>query len=89
LSGWLQERVSVTNFAATNDAFPNERETDPNCQLNDTPESTTNLKNFLSECEPRVGLSQDIVNFTEFVRMLAPPTPVPDISHYRCTIERI
>src|SRR5713101_1884751 len=50
--GWKAQNKSLLIFAGeaynvesgvTNDAFPNERETNPSCQLNATPESTTPL----------------------------------------------
>jgi Di-haem oxidoreductase, putative peroxidase len=52
--GWKAQNKSLLVFAGeayniemgvTNDIFPNERETDPNCATNPTPESTTNLTN--------------------------------------------
>jgi hypothetical protein len=59
----------------TNDNFPNEREGDPSCQLNGTPESKTNLVNKTNSKSPASDFSSDIVNFTMFMRFLAPPTP--------------
>jgi CxxC motif-containing protein (DUF1111 family) len=82
--GWKAQNKSLLIFSGeaynvemgvTNDAFPNERETDPNCQFNETPESTTNLTISSPSASPASDYSQDIVNFTEFMRMLAPPTP--------------
>src|SRR5262249_44235397 len=80
--GWKAQNKSLIIFAGeaynveqgvTNDAFPNEREEDPNCQFNVLPESTTNL----TPTNPTIpaGISQDIVDFAAFMRMLAPPTP--------------
>jgi CxxC motif-containing protein (DUF1111 family) len=82
--GWKAQNKSLLIFAGeaynvemgvTNDAFPNEREGDPNCQFNATPESTTNLINVTNSASPASDFSQDIVNFADFMRMLAPPTP--------------
>jgi len=82
--GWKAQNKSLLIFSGeaynvemgvTNDAFPNERETDPNCQFNNLPESTTNLTNTTNSGSPASDFSQDIVNFTAFMRMLAPPTP--------------
>jgi CxxC motif-containing protein (DUF1111 family) len=82
--GWKAQNKSLLIFAGeaynvemgvTNDAFPNERETDPNCQFNPTPESTTNLINTANSASPASDFSQDIINFADFMRMLAPPTP--------------
>jgi CxxC motif-containing protein (DUF1111 family) len=82
--GWKAQNKSLLIFAGeaynveqgvTNDAFPNERETDPNCQFNNLPESTTNLTDATNGASPAAGISQDIVDFAAFMRMLAPPTP--------------
>jgi CxxC motif-containing protein (DUF1111 family) len=82
--GWKAQNKSLIIFAAeaynveegiTNDAFPNERENDPNCQFNPLPESTTNLVNTTNSGSPAADFSQDIVNFSAFMRLLAPPTP--------------
>jgi len=60
----------------TNDAFPNERETNPSCQYNETPESTTPLTTpTTSSGSPAADYAQDIVLFTGFMRLLAPPAP--------------
>jgi CxxC motif-containing protein (DUF1111 family) len=84
--GWKAQNKSLLIFSGeaynvemgvTNDAFPNERETDPGCQFNEVPESTTILTVSSPSGSPASDYSQDIVNFTEFMRMLAPPTPVP------------
>jgi CxxC motif-containing protein (DUF1111 family) len=82
--GWKAQNKSLLIFSGeaynvemgvTNDAFPNERETDPGCQFNATPESTTFLTDPNPTGSPASDYSQDIVNFTEFMRMLAPPAP--------------
>jgi CxxC motif-containing protein (DUF1111 family) len=82
--GWKAQNKSLLIFSGeaynvemgvTNDAFPNERETDPSCQFNNLPESTTNLTNTTNSVSPASDFSQDIVNFAAFMRMLAPPTP--------------
>jgi|HubBroStandDraft_6_1064221.scaffolds.fasta_scaffold14333_3 CxxC motif-containing protein (DUF1111 family) len=82
--GWKAQNKSLLIFAGeaynvemgvTNDAFPNERETDPSCQFNNLPESTTNLVNTTNSGSPAADFSQDIINFAAFMRMLAPPTP--------------
>jgi CxxC motif-containing protein (DUF1111 family) len=90
--GWKAQNKSLLIFSGeaynvemgvTNDAFPNERENDPNCQFNATPESTTNLKNTANSASPASDYSQDIVNFADFMRMLAPPMPVPSTASAR------
>jgi CxxC motif-containing protein (DUF1111 family) len=82
--GWKAQNKSLLIFSGeaynvemgvTNDAFPNERETSPGCQYNGTPESTTILSVSNPSGSPASDYSQDIVNFTEFMRMLAPPAP--------------
>jgi CxxC motif-containing protein (DUF1111 family) len=82
--GWKAQNKSLLIFSGeaynvemgvTNDAFPNERETNPGCQFNATPESTTFLTNPNPSASPASDYSQDIVNFAEFMRLLAPPAP--------------
>src|SRR6266536_3894421 len=82
--GWKAQNKSLLIFAGeaynvemgiTNDAFPNERETDPTCQGNATPESTTFLTPEEDFGSPAANYAQDIVNFAAFMRLLAPPTP--------------
>jgi CxxC motif-containing protein (DUF1111 family) len=82
--GWKAQNKSLLIFAGeaynvemgvTNDTFPNERETDPNCQFNPLPESTTNFTDSTNGASPASGFSQDIINFAAFMRFLAPPTP--------------
>jgi len=90
--GWKAQNKSMLVFAGeaynvemgvTNDNFPNERETDPNCATNPTPESTTNLTNpnrsvgNATVAAEVTTINQDIVNFAAFSRLLAPPTPGP------------
>src|SRR5215472_5117685 len=82
--GWKAQNKSLMIFAGeaynveqgvTNDNFPNERETDPNCQFNNHPESATNFSDGTNGASPASGFSSDIVNFALFMRMLAAPTP--------------
>src|SRR5262249_49710335 len=58
----------------TNEAFMNEREDDPNCQFNATPEDHTH---FTGTSTVGTDFSGDIVSFAGFMRMLAAPTPAP------------
>ena len=90
--GWKAQNKSLLIFSGeaynvemgvTNDNFPDERETDPNCAVNPTPESTTNLThpdgsvgNSTVAAEV-TNFNQDVVNFAAFMRLLAPPTPAP------------
>ncbi len=68
--GWKAQNKSLLMFSGeaynveqgvTNALFPNERETDPNCQFNATPEDDDN----------------GVVAFSNFMRLSAPPTPFP------------
>jgi CxxC motif-containing protein (DUF1111 family) len=86
--GWKAQNKSLLIFSGeaynveqgvTNDNFPNERETDPNCAVNPTPESTTNLTTGnTTVAQEAANFNQDIVNFAAFMRLSAPPTPVPN-----------
>ena len=82
--GWKAQNKSLLIFAGeaynveqgvTNDAFPNEREGDANCQFNATPEDGTNLTGAYNSGNPASDFASDIVNFAGFMRLLAPPTP--------------
>jgi CxxC motif-containing protein (DUF1111 family) len=85
--GWKAQNASLLIFAGeaynveegvTNDAFPNERNSSasPQCSPAPFPEDTvpTVAKEGGSGSSPS-DFSSDIVNFTMFMRMLAPPTP--------------
>jgi mono/diheme cytochrome c family protein len=58
----------------TNELFQNERETDPNCQFNATPESPTPLVSA-DTASPSANFQSDIDLFSGFMRLLAAPTP--------------
>jgi CxxC motif-containing protein (DUF1111 family) len=81
--GWKAQNKSLVIFAGeaynveqgvTNEAFPNERETDPHCQFNGTPESIFPLvsANLGSDA---ANFQSDIELFAGFMRLLGPPTP--------------
>jgi CxxC motif-containing protein (DUF1111 family) len=81
--GWKAQNKSLLLFSGeaynveigvTNDLFPNEREGDPNCQFNATPESAMPLEpeNTVS---PAANFQSDIELFSAFMRLTAPPTP--------------
>jgi len=91
--GWKAQNKSLLMFAAeaanvemgiSNDLFPNEREAEPGCVFNPTPEDSSNLLNP-NPRSPNFGapegtaseMSSDIVNFAAFARLLAPPKPAP------------
>ncbi len=84
--GWKAQNKSLMIFAGeaynveqgvTNEVFPNERSMTTGCELNFTPEDSSNIHN------PKIGgltgtlseMSSDTVNFAAFMRLAAPPTP--------------
>ena len=85
--GWKAQNKSLLMFAgeaynvkqgATNELFRNKRETDPSCQYNLLPEDSTNVANTFNSGVPASDYSSDIVNFAAFMRLSAPPVPMPD-----------
>jgi CxxC motif-containing protein (DUF1111 family) len=71
--GWKAQNKSLLIFAGeaynveqgvTNEVFPNARATTPSCDTLGHPEDITNLV---------TGAASDIVNFSMFMRLLAPP----------------
>jgi CxxC motif-containing protein (DUF1111 family) len=85
--GWKAQNKSLLIFAGeaynveqgvSNEAFPNEREDDPNCQFNGLPEDPTKLGGTTPSTGSRAAdFSSDVVNFAGFMRFLAAPTPAP------------
>ncbi len=82
--GWKAQNKSLLIFAGeaynveqgvTNEAFPNEREGDPNCQFNGTPEDATNLTDTFNSVSPASDYASDVVNFAAFSRLSAAPAP--------------
>ena len=83
--GWKAQNASLLVFSAeaynvemgvTNDGFPNKRNNPPQgCLFNPLPEDTTNLTNTTNSGSQASDFSSDIINFSAFMRMLAPPTP--------------
>ncbi|HTZ49209.1 MAG TPA: di-heme oxidoredictase family protein [Verrucomicrobiae bacterium] len=77
--GWKAQNKSLDIFSGeaynveigvTNELFPNERGNPPaSCLLNPTPEDATNF----TGSGPQI--SSDVVEFSNFMRFLAPPTP--------------
>jgi len=87
--GWKAQNKSLLIFAGeaynveqgvTNEAFPNERETDPACTTNATPEDSTVLDNVPNSKSKATDFSSDVVNFAGFMRLSAPPTPTADFT---------
>jgi CxxC motif-containing protein (DUF1111 family) len=87
--GWKAQNKSLLMFAGeaynveqgvTNELFPDERETNPNCQFNALPEDSTNVTLPTESNSPASDYSSDIVNFAAFMRLSAAPTPGPATS---------
>jgi CxxC motif-containing protein (DUF1111 family) len=81
--GWKAQNKSLLLFSGeaynvemgiTNELFQNERNNDPNCQLNATPEDTTPLESE-NTASPSASFQNDIDLFAAFMRLSAPPTP--------------
>jgi CxxC motif-containing protein (DUF1111 family) len=82
--GWKAQNKSLIMFAGeaynvemgiSNQLFPQERDETPGCIFNATPEDTLN---FTPSPPSNTAVLSDIEAFADFMRMLAPPTPVPD-----------
>ncbi|HKW55161.1 MAG TPA: di-heme oxidoredictase family protein [Stellaceae bacterium] len=82
--GWKAQNKSLLIFAGeaynveqgvTNEAFPNERENDADCQFNGLPEDGTNLAPAETGSSPASAFSSDVVNFAAFMRLSNAPTP--------------
>jgi CxxC motif-containing protein (DUF1111 family) len=87
--GWKAQNKSLLIFAGeaynveqgvTNELFPNERETDPSCQYNATPEDRTPIVSVVDPTGKPLDYSSDVVSFAMFMRLSAPPAPVVDIT---------
>ena len=84
--GWKAQNPSLDVFAGeaynveqgvTNERFPVERETGPGCNGNALPEDHENAVDQTGGGMPQSGYASDITNFAMFLRLLAPPQPVP------------
>ncbi len=80
--GWKAQNKSLELFSAeaynveqgvTSNMFPQERDEDPACRFNATPENTAHF-----DATNPIDVPSDVVKFAIFMRFLAPPTPVPD-----------
>jgi CxxC motif-containing protein (DUF1111 family) len=78
--GWKAQNKSLVIFSGeaynveqgvSNEAFPDERVKSPGCNVNPTPEDTTNFGATSPEDVP-----SDVIRFSNFMRFLAPPAPV-------------
>jgi CxxC motif-containing protein (DUF1111 family) len=81
--GWKAQNKSLLLFSGeaynvemgiTNDLFQTEREGDPNCQFNATPESVVPLQ-AADLASPAASFQSDIELFSAFMRLTAPPKP--------------
>jgi CxxC motif-containing protein (DUF1111 family) len=81
--GWKAQNKSLLLFSGeaynvemgiTNDLFQTEREGDPNCQFNATPESIIPLA-AADLASPAASFQSDIELFSAFMRGTAPPAP--------------
>jgi CxxC motif-containing protein (DUF1111 family) len=87
--GWKAQNKSLLIFAGeaynvemgvTNNNFPNEREDNPACATNPTPEDTNNLTDNGSTNSPLSDFLSDIENFMEFMLLSAPPQTAPSVT---------
>jgi CxxC motif-containing protein (DUF1111 family) len=86
--GWKAQNKSLLLFVAeaynvemgiTNQLFPQERDETPGCLFNATPEDTLNFTTSPPAApSTNPGVLSDIEAFADFIRMLAPPSPLPD-----------
>lgn len=86
--GWKAQNKSLMIFAGeaynveqgvSNEVFTNERSAVAGCVFNGTPEDDTNIVDPTdgSTTGTASNMSSDVVNFAAFIRLSAPPVPVP------------
>ncbi len=85
--GWKAQNKSLLVFAGeaynveqgvANEAFQNERAATAGCVFNATPEDHTHIRNDAGSLTgTATEMSGDVVSFANFMRLLAPPNPVP------------
>jgi len=82
--GWKAQNKSLMVFAGeaynveqgvSNEAFGNERAAVAGCVYNGSPEDATKMDDNGSRTGTAAALSSDLVNFSGFMRLSAPPTP--------------
>ena len=82
--GWKAQNKSLMVFAGeaynveqgvSNEAFGNERAAVAGCVYNGSPEDATKMNDNGSPTGTAAALSSDLVNFSGFMRLSAPPTP--------------
>jgi|SRR5580658_2015113 CxxC motif-containing protein (DUF1111 family) len=83
--GWKAQNKSLLLFAGeaynvemgvSNEMFPNERIDQAGCQINATPEDSSNFVDTGSENFPASDFESDITDFAIFMRLAGPPIPV-------------
>jgi CxxC motif-containing protein (DUF1111 family) len=100
--GWKAQNKSLLLFSGeaynvemgiTNQLFPQERDETAGCIFDATPDDTLNFTpDAPAASNPNTALISDIEAFANFMRMLAPPTPLPDTPSTvrgRATFEKI
>jgi CxxC motif-containing protein (DUF1111 family) len=85
--GWKAQNKSLLIFSGeaynveqgvSNEAFPNERSAAPGCIYNTSPEDATNVGTVLGSIGSVIKTSSDVVNFSIFMRLSAPPSDTTD-----------
>jgi len=86
--GWKAQNKSLLMFSAeaynvemgiSNQLFPQERDETPACNFTATPNDTLNFTTpSTGSSASNPAVISDIEAFSNFIRMLAPPTPAPD-----------
>jgi len=100
--GWKAQNKSLLMFAAeaynvemgiSNQLFPQERDETPACLFTATPNDALNFTTApTGAATSNLAVMSDIEAFSNFMRMLAPPTPAPDtpsIVNGRATFTRV
>lgn len=84
--GWKAQNKSLLIFSGeaynveqgvTNELFQNEREDNPSCQFNATPEDHTHFTVATPGPSPATDFSGDVISFAGFMRLSAAPVPAP------------
>jgi CxxC motif-containing protein (DUF1111 family) len=99
--GWKAQNKSLLMFAGeaynvemgiSNQLFPQERDETPTCLFTATPNDALNFTTAATSATSNPAVISDIEAFSNFMRMLAPPTPAPDtpsIVNGRATFTRV
>jgi CxxC motif-containing protein (DUF1111 family) len=99
--GWKAQNKSLLLFAAeaynvemgiSNELFPQERDETASCLFTATPNDALNFTSSATTATSNPAVLSDIEAFANFMRMLAPPAPLPDtpaIANGRSTFIRV